>query len=77
MSCGLSDPLDVGEPLDDKFVGVDGAEYGKISASASEEESWATALFKDVLVLWVVLTEVQTHAKTTNLLLNKELSKRI
>ena len=54
VSGGLSDPLDVGEALDDKFVGVDGAEYGKISASASEEESWATALFNDVVVLWAV-----------------------
>ena len=59
VSGGLSDPLDVGESLNDELVGVDDAEYRQVGTTASEEERWATTLFKDALELRVVSIEVK------------------
>jgi len=57
VSGGLSDPFDVGKPLDDKLVGVYSTEYGQIGTATSKEESWTTTFFKDALVLQVVSIE--------------------
>jgi len=73
---GHSDPL-FSELLNDELIGVDDAEYGQMRTTTSEEERWATTLFEDTLELRVVLKEVQKRKETTNIFLNKKLSKEI
>ena len=71
-----SDPL-FSELLNDEPVGVDDAEYRQMRTITSEEERWITALSEDAPELRAVLTKARKHAKTTNTILNKKLSKGI
>ena len=75
VSGGLTDPLDVGEPLDNWSVGKDGAKYGQISTSSSKDERWARALFEDFLGLKGLLRWAEIGVKATNLRQNKTISK--
>ena len=73
---GHSDPL-FSQLLNDEPVGIDDAEYGQMRTITGEEERWTTTPLENVVELKAVLTKVQKHAKTTNIILNKKLSKGI
>ena len=57
LSSGLSNPLDVGNSLNDELVGEDDTENGQVSTTASEEERRARTLFKEGFDLRAVLIQ--------------------
>ena len=44
LCSGASNPLDIGQPLNDELVGEDDTKYGQVSPTAGKEEGWATTL---------------------------------
>ena len=58
MGSGLSDPLDVGDSLNNVPIGEDDTKYRQVSTAASEEKRRAATPFNEGLRLRTVLMQV-------------------